>query len=411
MARKFRTSHGGGEARRMGRKGQGRRLRRLTALAAAAGSVWLIVHPGAVTDAGTALVQAFRSSDLLSRAVSAELGADRSEDLSPEDAVLEALPQTVQEAQPAEAGSPVSGEEEPEALPEAEETEPVEDTEPVEEAVSVSGLLEAPLEEETEEAPEEVSESITPADASLLELTNRTDGIEVALSDYLERELTLTVSREGPQILIMHTHATEAYTIADGDEYVASDTARTTDENYNMIRVGEEMKAVFEEMGLSVVHDTTLYDYPSYTGSYARSLEGIKSYLEQYPTISIVLDVHRDALIADDGTVYKLTDTVDGETVAQVMLVVGTDDGGLTHPNWEENLTLATHIQARLLGIDAGFPRAINLRSQRFNQHMTVGSLLVEVGTSGNALREALAGARLFARAAGELYLACMESS
>ncbi|MCD7802958.1 MAG: stage II sporulation protein P [Clostridiales bacterium] len=395
----------------MGRKGQGRRLRRLTALAAAAGAVWLIVHPGAVTDAGTALVQAFRRSDLLSRAVSAELGADRSEELSPEDAVLEALPQTVQEAQPAEAGSPVSGEEEPEALPEAEETEPVEDTEPVEEAVSVSGLLEAPLEEETETAPEEVSESITPADASLLELTNRTDGIEVALADYLERELTLTVSREGPQILIMHTHATEAYTVADGDEYVASDTARTTDENYNMIRVGEEMKAVFEEMGLSVVHDTTLYDYPSYTGSYARSLEGIKSYLEQYPTISVVLDVHRDALIADDGTVYKLTDTVDGETVAQVMLVVGTDDGGLTHPNWEENLTLATHIQARLLGIDAGFPRAINLRSQRFNQHMTVGSLLVEVGTSGNTLREALAGARLFARAAGEVYLACMESS
>ncbi|MCD7733566.1 MAG: stage II sporulation protein P [Clostridiales bacterium] len=395
----------------MGRKGQGRRLRRLTALAAAAGAVWLIVHPGAVTDAGTALVRAFRSSDLLSRAVSAELGADRSEGLSPEDAVLEALPQTVQEAQPAEAGSPVSGEEEPEALPEAEETEPVEDTELVEEAVSVSGLLEAPLEEETEEAPEEVSESITPADASLLELTNRTDGIEVELSDYLERELTLTVSQEGPQILIMHTHGTEAYTVADGDEYVASDTARTTDENYNMIRVGEEMKAVFEEMGLSVVHDTTLYDYPSYTGSYARSLEGIKSYLDQYPTISIVLDVHRDALIADDGTVYKLTDTVDGETVAQVMLVVGTDDGGLTHPNWEENLTLATHIQARLLGIDAGFPRAINLRSQRFNQHMTVGSLLVEVGTSGNTLREALAGARLFARAAGEVYLACMEGS
>ncbi|MCD8385102.1 MAG: stage II sporulation protein P [Clostridiales bacterium] len=394
----------------MGRKGQGRRLRRLIALGAAAGAVWLAVHPGTVAEMGTALVQALNVSGLLSQAVSAELGTG-SEDISLEETVLEALPQTVQEAQPAEAGSPVSGEEEPEALPETEETEPVEDTEPVEEAVSVSGLLEAPLEEEMEEAPEEVSESITPADASLLELTNRTDGIEVALSDYLERELTLTVSQDGPQILIMHTHATEAYTVDDGDEYVASDTARTTDENYNMIRVGEEMKAVFEEMGLSVVHDTTLYDYPSYTGSYARSLEGIKSYLEQYPTISVVLDVHRDALIADDGTVYKLTDTVDGETVAQVMLVVGTDDGGLTHPSWEENLTLATHIQARLLGIDAGFPRAINLRSQRFNQHMTVGSLLVEVGTSGNTLQEALAGARLFARAAGEVYLECMESS
>ncbi len=394
----------------MGRKGQGRRLRRMIALGAAAGAVWLAVHPGTVAEMGTALVQALNVSGLLSQAVSAELGTDISEDISLEQSILEALPQTVQEAQPAETGSPVSGEEEPEALPEAEETEPVEDTEPVEEAVSVSGLLEAPIEEETEEEPEQAAESITPADASLLELTNRTDSIEVALSDYLERELTLTVSREEPQILIMHTHGTEAYTIADGDEYVASDTARTTDENYNMIRVGEEMKAVFEEMGLSVVHDTTLYDYPSYTGSYARSLEGIKSYLEQYPTISVVLDVHRDALIADDGTVYKLTDTVDGEAVAQVMLVVGTDDGGLTHPNWEENLTLATHIQARLLGIDAGFPRPINLRSQRFNQHMTVGSLLVEVGTSGNTLQEALAGARLFARAAGEVYLECMES-
>ncbi|MCD7946097.1 MAG: stage II sporulation protein P [Clostridiales bacterium] len=390
-------------------KGQGRRLRRLVALGAATGAVWLAIHPGTVAEMGTALVQALNVSGLLSQAVSAELGVG-SEDISLEETVLEALPQTIQEEQPAETASPASEGAEQEALPEAEEAEPEEEPEAGEDPLPVSGLLEAPLEEAVEDEPEEVPESITPADASLLELTNRTDGVEVELSDYLERELTLTVSREGPQILIMHTHATEAYTIADGDEYVASDTARTTDENYNMIRVGEEMKAVFEEMGLSVVHDTTLYDYPSYTGSYARSLEGIKSYLEQYPTISVVLDVHRDALIADDGTVYKLTDTVDGETVAQVMLVVGTDDGGLTHPNWEENLTLATHIQARLLGIDAGFPRPINLRSQRFNQHMTVGSLLVEVGTSGNTLQEALAGARLFARAAGEVYLECMES-
>ncbi|MCD8382871.1 MAG: stage II sporulation protein P [Clostridiales bacterium] len=288
--------------------------------------------------------------------------------------------------------------------------EPEPEAEREETSVPASGLLDAPLEEDEPEETGSEADAITPADASLLELTNSTDSIELELADYLERELTLTVSREGPQILIMHTHATEAYTIADGDEYVASDTARTTDENYNMIRVGEEMKAVFEEMGLSVIHDTTLYDYPSYTGSYARSLAGIAGYLEEYPTISVVLDVHRDALIAADGTVYKVTDTVDGETVAQVMLVVGTDDGGLNHPNWEENLTLATYIQARLLGIDAGFPRAINLRSQRFNQHMTAGSLLVEVGTSGNTLREALAGARLFARAAGEVYLECMES-
>ncbi|MCC8181847.1 MAG: stage II sporulation protein P [Clostridiales bacterium] len=382
---------------------QGRRLRRLAALGAAAGAVWLSLHPGTAADMGTALVRAFHGSDLLTQAVSAELGIDSAEDASLEQEVLEALPQTTPEA-PTEPASADSENEEPAAEAEEPESEPE-----LTEALPTSGLLDAPFEEEGEAEAEDETEPIVPADASLLELTNNTDNIEVDLSDYLARELTLTVSQEGPQILIMHTHATEAYTIADGDEYVASDTARTTNENYNMIRVGEEMKAVFEEMGLSVVHDTTLYDYPSYTGSYARSLEGIASYLEEYPTISIVLDVHRDALIAADGTVYKVTDTVDGETIAQVMLVVGTDDGGLNHPNWAENLTLATYIQARMLGIDDGFPRAINLRSQRFNQHMTAGSLLVEVGTSGNTLQEALAGARLFAQAAGEVYLECME--
>jgi stage II sporulation protein P len=207
----------------------------------------------------------------------------------------------------------------------------------------------------------------------------------------------------------MHTHGTEAYTMADGDNYTPSDTARTTDEDCNMIRVGEEMKQVFEEMGLEVVHDTSLYDYPGYNGSYARSLKGIQSYLEQYPTISVVLDVHRDAMIAADGTAYKKTDTIDDQTVAQVMLVVGTNDGGLDHPNWQDNLSLAARIQARMLMIHSRFPRPVNLRSQRFNQHMTSGSLLVEVGTSGNTLQEAIAGARLFAKAAGEVYLGCME--
>lgn len=275
----------------------------------------------------------------------------------------------------------------------------------------LSGILEAP------EEPEPLEEIVTPdlVDYSgiapqSLELTNSTDGISLNLGDYLTRPLALTLASEAPQILIMHTHGSEAYTMADGDDYTPTDTARTTDPNYNMIRVGEEMKAVFEEMGLQVIHDTTLYDYPGYTGAYSRSLEGIRQYLEQYPSISVVLDVHRDALIGADGTAYKLTDTVDEETAAQVMLVVGSNDAGLEHPDWQENLTLAAHIQAALLALHPGLPRALNLRSQRFNQHMTLGSLLVEVGTSGNTLQEALAGARLFARAAGSVYLACGKS-
>lgn len=239
-----------------------------------------------------------------------------------------------------------------------------------------------------------------------VEVNNGTQGITVDPAALASSVLTQTIApaSQGPQILIMHTHGSEAYTMVGDDVYVETDNSRTDDPNYNMIRVGEEMKAVFESMGFSVIHDTTLYDYPNYTGSYTRSLAGIQSMLEQYPSISVVLDVHRDALIASDGTVYKAVTQVNGEDVAQVMLVVGTNDGGLTHPGWQDNLNLAAHIQLGMTSIEPTLARPINLRSQRFNQHLTPCSLLVEVGTSGNTLQEAIRGARYFAQAAGTVY-------
>lgn len=382
----------------------GRRLGRLAALAAAIGALWLLgvrTSPEILAgQLGRLLAEAGLSQALLADRLPTQEAPEGLEAMA-----LELLPQA------AEPDTDPEPEAEVETTPDTESlSEP--EVQPDEPELPTAGLLEAPETEQwPEEAPEETwadfSHAVSPDD---LELTNSTDGLEPELADYLSRDLSLTLSQEGPQILIMHTHGTEAYTMADGDDYTPSDTARTTDENYNMIRVGEEMKAVFESMGLSVVHDTSLYDYPSYTGSYARSLKGIQSYLEEYPTISVVLDVHRDALIGADGTAYKVTDTLEnGETIAQVMLVVGSNDGGLEHPNWEANFTLAAHIQAAMLALDPGFPRPVNLRSQRFNQHMTAGSLLVEVGTSGNTLQEALAGARQFARAAGKIYLDCME--
>lgn len=215
---------------------------------------------------------------------------------------------------------------------------------------------------------------------------------------------------EGPQILIMHTHGSEAYTMDGTDVYEPSDTSRTTDEQYNVVRIGEEMKAVFESLGLEVVHDTTLYDYPGYSGSYDRSKAGVEAYLAQYPTIKLVLDVHRDALIGSDGTTYKAVTTVDGEKVAQVMLVIGSNDTGLEHPHWQENLSLAVHIQRALNDRYPTLARPITLRTSRFNQQLTNGSLLVEVGSNGNTMQEAIAGARLFAQAAGEVFVGLMGS-
>ena len=237
-----------------------------------------------------------------------------------------------------------------------------------------------------------------------LYLYNRT-GLDVDLAAAAAAPVALTIPEEGPQILILHTHGSEAYTPDGEDVYVPSDeNTRTLDENYNVVRVGEEMAAVFREMGLEVLHDKTLYDYPKYAGAYDRSAQAVEEYLAEYPTLRVVLDVHRDALIGEDGTVYKAVTTVDGADTAQVMLVLGSSEGG-EHPNWTENLTLACKIQNGLNTLYPTLARPMALRSSRYNQQLSPGSLLVEVGTHGNTLQEALSAARLFARAAGQVLL------
>lgn len=214
------------------------------------------------------------------------------------------------------------------------------------------------------------------------------------------------LEEEGPQILIVHTHGSEAYTMPPGEEYEASGECRTTDCNYNTVRVGDELAATLEEAGLSVLHDTTLHDYPQYSGAYDRSLASINSYLEQYPTISFVLDIHRDAISDGEGNMYKVVSNVAGLNAAQMTFVIGTDGGGLEHPNWRENLKLAAAVQQNLLDDYPSLMRPITVRNSRYNQHVTTGSLLVEMGAAGNSLDEALLSARLLGQALAETILA-----
>ncbi len=263
-------------------------------------------------------------------------------------------------------------------------------------------------------APENIVErTLTPvssegyATGAGLYLYNRTDReVDLASALYQDLPFSLSPASEGPQILIVHTHTTEAYTPDDVDVYAPSDNnTRTLEEPYNMLRVGDEMEAVFTEMGLSVIHDRGVYDYPAYNGAYSRSGAAVEEYLKQYPTIQIILDVHRDALVGSDGTVYKAVTTVDRVKTAQVMVVVGTDAGGADHPGWRDNLALAAKLQKNLDTLYPTLARPLALRKSAYNQALRPGSLLVEVGTHGNTLQEALAGARDFARAAGAVFL------
>ena len=229
-------------------------------------------------------------------------------------------------------------------------------------------------------------------------------GLELDVAAMAQAELALDLPEEGPQVLIVHTHGSEAYTPDGTDTYVATGECRTADKTKSVVRVGEEVAKVLTEMGLTVVHDTELYDYPAYNGSYDRSLAAVEHWLEQYPTIQVVLDIHRDALIGADGTVYKPITTINGESCAQVMLVMGSN-ALYDHPDWLGNLTLAVQVQKEMNTLWPTLARPIGLRENRYNQQTAPGAMLVEVGSHGNTLQEALAAARMFARALGAVLL------
>ncbi len=223
---------------------------------------------------------------------------------------------------------------------------------------------------------------------------------DVSAAQLLADGPSLILPRDQPQILIIHTHSSEAYTMDEFDQYEPSDTSRTQDANYNVIRVGDELTACLQEYGLRVIHDRGVYDYPSYTGSYNRTAEAIAAYLEQYPSLSMVIDLHRDA-IGDDDVVYKTVAEQEGLPSAQAMLVVGSCGSGLEHPHWEENLRLAAYLQNAVNAVHPSLMRPINLVNERYNQQLTTGSLILEVGSSGNTLQEALTAVRLFAEGVG----------
>ena len=204
---------------------------------------------------------------------------------------------------------------------------------------------------------------------------------------------------EGPQILILHTHGSEAYSQSDGRSYEESDPYRTTDCNHNMVRVGDELAAELSSYGISVVHDRTLHDGESYNDAYENSMASIQSYLAKYPSIVYVLDLHRDAVQDANGTQYKLV-TAEDPAAAQVSLIMG-----VAHDGWQDNLRLAIAVQEKLESQSPTLMRPITLLNYRYNQFAAPGSLLVEVGAAGNSLDEALRAARLFAKGFAETIL------
>ncbi len=207
-----------------------------------------------------------------------------------------------------------------------------------------------------------------------------------------------------PQVLIVHTHTTETYQPTTNMNYTFSGEDRCTDTNYNMVRIGKEVAGELEKRGIGVIHITDLYDYPEYDNAYARSCTAVQQTLKKYPGIKIVLDLHRDAITNENGEKTKVVTDINGETVSQVMLVVGTDELGLKHDTWETNLKYAVNLQQEFLKINKNFARPINLRTSRFNGHTAPGAVIIEVGAAGNSIEEALASCKYIAEAVAKSF-------
>ncbi len=196
-------------------------------------------------------------------------------------------------------------------------------------------------------------------------------------------------SKSKPTVFILHTHASEAYVDQHG--------GRTEDTQHNVVHIGDVLAKALERHGIGVVHCREIIDEPSYNQSYNRAMDIIEQQLEETPSIKVVLDVHRDSMITDSGMEYKVVSEVNGRKCAQLMMVMGTNAGGLTHPNWPSNLNFAVNLQKRILEDYPTLMRPVNLRAQRFNEQATTGSMILECGTSANTMREAETAAEVFA--------------
>lgn len=205
----------------------------------------------------------------------------------------------------------------------------------------------------------------------------------------------LTVSNE-PLVLIIHTHAGECYTKHD-EMYPENEPTRDY-EGDNMLSIGREVKNVLSDFGICAIHSETMHDRESFINAYSNSAKTVKKYLEEYPSIKFVIDIHRDAIVRSDGESIKPVIEIAGQKYAQLMFVVGTDQKGHNHPKWQENLSLALNVMQKAEEFYPGLFRSINLRDVPFNQQLSTGYLLLEAGTVSNLKEEALLSARAFAQ-------------
>lgn len=201
-------------------------------------------------------------------------------------------------------------------------------------------------------------------------------------------------------IMIFHTHTCESYTPTEQYSYEETGTFRSTDLNYSVAKVGDVLTEQLQSYGFNVVHDKTYHDYPAYSGSYGRSEATVKNLLNSHTGTDIIIDLHRDAI---GDTSYAPSVKIGDEVVSQLMFVIGTDGGGLEHPNWKENLKFAIKVQEKANELYPGLFRPILLRNSRYNQQLGKAACIIEVGATGNTLEQSMGSMKYLSKILDEV--------
>lgn len=230
-----------------------------------------------------------------------------------------------------------------------------------------------------------------------INITNET-GFKIDITKLLNEPLKLAPDKKGPKILIYHTHTTESF-LKSAEEIGKSNTpSRTTNNKYNVVRIGDALINNLKKYSIDVLHNTTIHD-SDYNSSYVKSLNTLTSYVDKYPSLKIAIDLHRDA--ASEGKLRPVK-KINGKNFAEIMFVIGTD-AKLNNPKWRENLKLAIQVQARLNEICPGIAKPIYVSKNRYNQHLINGSVIVEIGGDGNVIDECIRSTSYLAEALNDV--------
>lgn len=228
---------------------------------------------------------------------------------------------------------------------------------------------------------------------------------QINIENLLSKKADLSVSKDEPAVLIFHTHTTETYQLVDRDYYPINNVTRSEDSARNMVRIGDALCEELEKAGIKYIHDTKIHDR-RYTGAYDNSRETAVEYLKKYPSIQVVLDVHRDAVERTDGTKIRPVAKINGKNAAQIMIISGCQEegNGLTEfPDWKENLVFALQLQKTAEENFEGLMRPIYFCPRMYNMNLTHCSLLLEIGSDSNTLEEAEYSGRLIGNALSKL--------